>query len=41
MFEFNTVSAQLFAKTAEQIGQKYYLLKCGRRLDDEEIDLRN
>jgi L-ascorbate metabolism protein UlaG (beta-lactamase superfamily) len=41
IFEFNTVSAQLFVKAAEQIGQEYYLLKCGRRLDDEEIDSGN
>jgi len=33
MFEFNTASPERFAKTAEQIGQKYYLLKCGERLD--------
>jgi L-ascorbate metabolism protein UlaG (beta-lactamase superfamily) len=33
MFEFNTVSPQLFVKAAEQIGQKYHLLKCGERLD--------
>jgi len=33
MFEFNTVSPQEFVKAAEQIGQRYYLLKCGERLD--------
>jgi L-ascorbate metabolism protein UlaG (beta-lactamase superfamily) len=33
MFEFNTVSPHQFVKAAEQIGQKYYLLKCGGRLD--------
>jgi L-ascorbate metabolism protein UlaG (beta-lactamase superfamily) len=33
MFEFNTVSPEGFARYAEQIGQKYYLLKCGERLD--------
>jgi L-ascorbate metabolism protein UlaG (beta-lactamase superfamily) len=33
MFEFNTVSPERFAKTAEQIGQKYCLPKCGERLD--------
>jgi L-ascorbate metabolism protein UlaG (beta-lactamase superfamily) len=33
MFEFNTVSPEGFAKYAEQIGQKYHLLKCGERLD--------
>lgn len=33
MFEFNTVSPEGFARSAEQIGQKYYLLKCGERLD--------
>jgi L-ascorbate metabolism protein UlaG (beta-lactamase superfamily) len=33
MFEFNTVSPQAFVKAAEQIGQRYHLLKCGERLD--------
>jgi L-ascorbate metabolism protein UlaG (beta-lactamase superfamily) len=33
MFEFNTVSPERFVKYAEQIGQKYRLLKCGERLD--------
>jgi L-ascorbate metabolism protein UlaG (beta-lactamase superfamily) len=33
MFEFNTVSPEGFVKYAEQIGQKYRLLKCGERLD--------
>lgn len=33
MFEFNTVSPGGFVKYAEQIGQKYRLLKCGERLD--------
>jgi|SRR5687767_454582 len=33
MFEFNTVSPQGFVKAADQIGQKYCLLKCGERLD--------
>ncbi len=33
MFEFNTVSPEEFVKKAEQIGQKYHLLKCGERLD--------
>jgi L-ascorbate metabolism protein UlaG (beta-lactamase superfamily) len=33
MFEFNTVSPERFSKYAEQIGQKYRLLKCGERLD--------
>jgi L-ascorbate metabolism protein UlaG (beta-lactamase superfamily) len=33
MFEFNTVSPQGFVRYAEQIGQKYRLLKCGERLD--------
>jgi L-ascorbate metabolism protein UlaG (beta-lactamase superfamily) len=33
MFEFNTVSPQEFVEYAEQIGQKYRLLKCGERLD--------
>lgn len=33
MFEFNTVSPERFANYAEQIGQKYHLLKCGERLD--------
>ncbi len=33
MFEFNTVSPDEFVKTAEEIDQKYKLLKCGQRLD--------
>jgi L-ascorbate metabolism protein UlaG (beta-lactamase superfamily) len=33
MFEFNTVSPEGFVRSAEQIGQKYRLLKCGERLD--------
>lgn len=33
MFEFNTVSPQGFVKAAEQIGQKYCLMKGGERLD--------
>jgi L-ascorbate metabolism protein UlaG (beta-lactamase superfamily) len=33
MFEFNTVSPEGFVRLAEQIGQKYRLLKCGERLD--------
>jgi L-ascorbate metabolism protein UlaG (beta-lactamase superfamily) len=33
MFEFNTVSLEEFVKSAEQIGQKYQVLKCGERLD--------
>ncbi|HEU4744446.1 MAG TPA: MBL fold metallo-hydrolase [Anaerolineales bacterium] len=33
MFEFNTVSPEGFARSAEQIGQKYRLLKCGERLN--------
>ncbi|HJR79649.1 MAG TPA: MBL fold metallo-hydrolase [Anaerolineales bacterium] len=33
MFEFNTVSPEEFVKSAEQIGQKYQVLKCGERLD--------
>ena len=33
MFEFNTVPPQGFVTSAEQIGQKYQLLKCGERLD--------
>lgn len=32
MFEFNTVSPEEFVRVAEQIGQKYRLLKCGERL---------
>ena len=32
MFEFNTVSPQAFVKAAEQIGQKYAVLKNGERL---------
>jgi L-ascorbate metabolism protein UlaG (beta-lactamase superfamily) len=31
MFEFNTVSPEGFVKSAEEIGQKYQLLKCGER----------
>ena len=33
MFEFNSVSPQGFAEAARQIGQKYYLIRCGERLD--------
>src|SRR5689334_21929913 len=33
MFEFNTVSPDGFASSAEQAGQKYRLLQCGERLD--------
>ena len=33
MFKFNTVSPQEFVNAAENIGQKYFLLKCGERLD--------
>ena len=33
MFEFNTASPDGFARSAEQAGQKYRLLKCGERLD--------
>jgi L-ascorbate metabolism protein UlaG (beta-lactamase superfamily) len=33
MFEFNTVSPEGFVNSAEQVGQKYRLLKCGERLD--------
>jgi L-ascorbate metabolism protein UlaG (beta-lactamase superfamily) len=33
MFEFNTVSPQRFVKAAEQIGQKYCLMKSGERMD--------
>lgn len=33
MFEFNTVSPEGFVKSAEQIGQKYQVLKCGERLN--------
>jgi L-ascorbate metabolism protein UlaG (beta-lactamase superfamily) len=33
MFEFNTVSPEGFVRYAQQIGQKYHLLKCGERLD--------
>ena len=33
MFEFNTVLPMGFVKAAQQIGQKYYLLKCGERFD--------
>jgi L-ascorbate metabolism protein UlaG (beta-lactamase superfamily) len=32
MFEFNTASPAGFVKSAEHIGQKYQLLKCGERL---------
>jgi L-ascorbate metabolism protein UlaG (beta-lactamase superfamily) len=33
MFEFNTVSPEKFVDSADRIGQKYRLLKCGERLD--------
>ena len=33
MFEFNTVSPEGFVTSAERIGQKYRLLRCGERLD--------
>jgi L-ascorbate metabolism protein UlaG (beta-lactamase superfamily) len=33
MFEFNTVSPEQFVKAAEEVEQKYYILKCGERLD--------
>jgi L-ascorbate metabolism protein UlaG (beta-lactamase superfamily) len=33
MFDFNTVSPEGFVKAAEQLEQKYRLLKCGERLD--------
>jgi hypothetical protein len=33
MFEFNTVSPEGFIKAAEEIGQKYTLLRYGERLD--------
>ena len=33
MFEFNSVSPQGFVEAAEQIGQEYFLMKCGERLD--------
>jgi L-ascorbate metabolism protein UlaG (beta-lactamase superfamily) len=33
MFEFNTVSPAGFVEAAEQLGQKYHILKCGQRLD--------
>ncbi|HEX9387566.1 MAG TPA: MBL fold metallo-hydrolase [Anaerolineales bacterium] len=33
MFEFNTISPHQFVKAAEEMGQKYRLLKCGERLD--------
>jgi hypothetical protein len=33
IFGFNTVSTDLFVKPAEQLRQKYRLLKCGERLD--------
>lgn len=32
MFEFNTVSPEEFVQAAEQVGQKYQLLKCGEHL---------
>ncbi len=31
MFEFNSVSPQGFAEAARQVGQDYYLMKCGER----------
>jgi L-ascorbate metabolism protein UlaG (beta-lactamase superfamily) len=33
MFEFNTVPPEGFVRSAEQIRQKYQVLKCGERLD--------
>ena len=33
MFEFNSVSPQSFAEAAGKIGQEYYLMMCGERLD--------
>ena len=33
MFEFNTVSPEAFVTAAEQIGQRYQVLRCGERLD--------
>lgn len=33
MFEFNSVSPHEFIERAQNIGQKYYVLKCGERLD--------
>jgi L-ascorbate metabolism protein UlaG (beta-lactamase superfamily) len=38
MFEFNTVSPWEFAKAAEKFGQKYFILKCGERLDFDKGD---
>jgi len=33
MFEFNTVSPRQFVQTAEKVGQRYHLVKCGERVD--------
>ncbi len=33
MFEFNTVTPEEFIESAEELGQRYQLLKCGQRLD--------
>jgi len=33
MFEFNSISPRGFVESAEKIGQRYQLLKCGERLD--------
>lgn len=33
MFEFNTVSPEVFVEAAKSISQPYHLLKCGERLD--------
>lgn len=33
MFEFNTVSPEEFVRAAQEIGQKFHLLKSGERLD--------
>lgn len=40
MFEFNTVSPDVFAEAAQHLGQPYRVLKCGERLSLEAMDMR-
>ena len=37
MFEFNTASPELFVTTAEKIGQRYRVLRCGERWSSAEL----
>jgi len=41
MFEFNTEPPDLFARTCEQIGQPYRVLRCGERLKIRKTSLKN